>query len=72
MFWMTLTCGNCGHEAQIDEFTRTPVAGDLPHNVYQCPSCRHAIERRQGKPSVYPSGFVMPGPVTLVPVDSRF
>jgi hypothetical protein len=71
MPWMNMTCGKCGHEADIDEFTRTPIAGELPRNVFQCPKCRHAIERRHGQPTVYPSGFVMPGPVMLVPVGAR-
>lgn len=71
MPWMNVTCGNCGHDGDIDTFTRTPVAGELPRNVFQCPVCKYAVERRHGKPTVYPSGFVMPGPVTLVPVGAR-
>lgn len=68
MPWMKMTCGECGHTADIDKWTKTPVAGDLPRNTYQCPACKYAFERRQAKPTVYPNGFVMPGAISLVRV----
>ena len=70
MPWMTITCGKCGGSADIDEFIRTPVFGELPRNVFQCPKCQYAFERRCGKPTVYTSGWVKPGPVTLVPIGA--
>lgn len=71
MPWMTITCGKCGHEADIDEWTTTPVSGKLPRNTFQCPQCKLAFERKHGKPTVYKSGFIMPGPVSLIPVGAR-
>lgn len=71
MTWMTMSCAKCGKVADLDEWVRTPVGGELPHGTYQCPACRFAFERRQGASTVYPDGFVMPGPVTLVPVGGR-
>ena len=66
-----MKCGFCGAVAPLDDYCRTPIYGELPRNVYQCPSCRRAVEKRYGKATVYPSGFVMPGPVTLVEVGAR-
>lgn len=72
MPWMLMTCGWCGHRADLDEFTRTPVGGDLPKNTFQCPACGRAFERRVSGPGVrYESGLYVPGPVELVPVPSR-
>ena len=71
MTWMSITCGQCGATSTIDEWTTTAVAGELPRNMYQCPKCRYAFERRMGKAQVFQSGFVMPGPVSLVPVQGR-
>ena len=64
----SMTCGFCGHVASLDAFCQTVVAGELPRNVYQCPACRRAIQKRYGTPKVYPDGFVMPGPVELIEV----
>jgi len=65
-----LTC-TCGHTADLDAFTTTPVYGQLPKNTFQCPACRRAIERRMGKPILHPSGWVQPGDMIVVPVDGR-
>jgi len=70
MPWMKMSCGKCGHDADVDEWTKTPVRGDLPYGTYQCPKCGFAFKRHQGPSKVYPDGFVMPGPVSLVPVQS--
>lgn len=40
-----ITCGNCGHEGEIDTFTATPSGADLPQNHYQCPACGVAWKR---------------------------
>ncbi|GEM_PF-2263814 len=58
-----LICGSCGHQADLDRFTRTPVYGEPPKNVYQCPACAKAIERRSAAPTLLPSGYLMPGKV---------
>lgn len=71
MPWMNMTCGKCGHEADIDLWTETPIAGRLPHGVYQCPKCHFAFERRQAPGKTYPNGFYLPGEVTLVAVAAR-
>jgi len=72
MTWMLITCGKCGHEANIDDFTRTEVFGELPRDQYQCPQCRTAFKREpQGKPHVSMSGFVIPAPMKIVQIEGR-
>jgi hypothetical protein len=72
MPWMMMTCGGCGHQDDIDEFCRTPISGELPRHVYQCPRCGLAIERRVSGPGTrYESGLYVPGPVELVRVEAR-
>ena len=66
-----MTCGKCGHFDAFDRFIATPIFGELPRNQFQCPACGWAVERKHGKPTVYPSGFVAPGAVTLAPVGAR-
>ena len=44
--YMTLSCGKCGHVADIEEFCHTPIMGDLPAGQYQCPACTYAFQRR--------------------------
>ena len=63
-------CGACGHEALMDLFIRTPVYGELPPGIFQCPACTVAVRLKQGCPEVYPDGFVMPGEVTLEKEES--
>ena len=65
---LDMTCGRCGHVADFEEFTRRPVSGELPMGRTQCPKCGLAVERKQGRGRVLPSGFVMPGDVRLVEV----
>lgn len=71
MSYAMITCGHCGHQDDFDAFTRTPVFGDLPKGVIQCPNCGIATEKRHGTPALLESGFVMPGAVSLVQIDSR-
>lgn len=66
-----LSCGACGHFDDMARFTATSVFGELPRNQFQCPACGWSVERKHGKPTVYPSGFVAPGEVTLEPVGAR-
>ena len=37
----SITC-TCGHTADIDEFTRSPLGTELPGGSYQCPGCTRA------------------------------
>jgi hypothetical protein len=69
---MTVTCGKCGHTAEIEEWQNAKISGQLPAGMFQCPECGFAFERKSGPPTVYPDGFVIPGKVTLVPVQARF
>jgi hypothetical protein len=68
---VTLTCGTCGHKGEFDDFCKTPVGGDLPRGVYQCPVCNRAVRVTAGPGTRFPSGLYVPGPITLVPVDAR-
>jgi hypothetical protein len=45
---VAMTC-RCGHVAPMDDFCRTPVFGDLPAGIYQCPECGVAVDVRHGK-----------------------
>jgi hypothetical protein len=51
-----ITC-RCGFEDSFDAF----VAG-LPPKQFRCPKCGLHTEIQDAPPTVYPSGFVMPGP----------
>lgn len=65
-----IRCGNCGHKADAWAFCETPVSGELPVGTFQCPACHVAFRMCQGPPKIYESGFVVPGDVTIVEVDS--
>lgn len=43
---MQITC-KCGNTAPFDDFTRTPLFGDLPPGDFQCPHCKVAWSRRE-------------------------
>jgi hypothetical protein len=59
--YMTLTCAQCGHEADFFEFCRTPITGDLPSGTHQCPSCRKAWRMEVTDPGQrYESGLYIP------------
>lgn len=66
-----ITCGACGHQADYLEFTRTPLFGDLPKDTFQCPKCKTSIKRTYGTPTVYDTGYVAPGPMSLDIVEAR-
>lgn len=63
-------CGQCGHTGDAWTFCATPVYGELPAGTFQCPACRRAFRRELGTPKKYPSGFVVPGDVTIVEAES--
>lgn len=44
-FGIQFRCGACGHTADLWEFCRTPVFGELQHGTFQCPACKRAIRR---------------------------
>lgn len=64
---MTIIC-QCGHEADYDEFRKTPLAGELPRDHFQCPACRRAWKLvTVGKPTIGWSGMVIPAKRRVVP-----
>jgi hypothetical protein len=68
---MNITC-KCGHEADFDEFRRTPVTGELPAGEYQCPKCRRAWTLRMVTPcTVGWSGMILPGKSAVVEIPAR-
>jgi len=68
-----IRCGNCGVESDLDDFTRTPINGELPRNRYQCPNCHYAFERRGNGVRIlnFPGGEkrIISETIKLVPVD---
>ena len=70
MPWMHITCGQCGHKANLESWTSTPFNGELPQGTYQCPNCRYAFKRQAEQGTTFPSGLYIPGKITLVPVPA--
>ena len=67
---VAITCP-CGYAADYNDFTRSPVTGDLPRNHYQCPKCRRAWTIRQTTPPrVGWSGMILPGTTIVEQVPS--
>lgn len=46
MNWVNITC-TCGHTADMDEFCRTLIGGELPPGHFQCPACKRAWKRKE-------------------------
>lgn len=67
---VTIDCMFCHHRDSLDRFCESPIFGPLPRNTFQCPSCHRAFRKTYGTPKVYPDGFIMPGEVTMVEVES--
>ena len=40
--YVMLTCAHCGHTADLFDFCKTPITGELPEGTHQCPACRKA------------------------------
>ena len=38
-----ITCGTCGQSSPADDWSRTPINGDLPRDQFQCPACNRAF-----------------------------
>ncbi|MHC1696875.1 MAG: hypothetical protein AB9919_02175 [Geobacteraceae bacterium] len=73
MAWMKLSC-RCGFCADLDDFCRTPVFGELPYGQYQCPSCGYAWRRKESEHRVLRHGSAatfIPGKVELVAIEGR-
>lgn len=67
-----IICGACGHQADLDDFCRTAIGGELPKHTYQCPACSRAFQVRVTAPGTrYPSGLYVPAPLQVVEVDGR-
>lgn len=68
---MNVTCGKCGHTADIDQWTRTEIAGRLPIGHFQCPSCHFAFRKCETTPGqtfrAGGSSMYIPGKIELVP-----
>ncbi len=48
-----LHCGACGHSADLGEFCRTTMGGELPSGHYQCPACSIAWQVKHGPITTY-------------------
>lgn len=67
--YCSLTC-QCGHRADLDAFCRTPIAGELPRGMFQCPACGYAFKRVESGHTLFTVGgesLIIPGKVRLVP-----
>lgn len=72
--FINVTCGSCGHTADLDEFCRTSLFGELPRGEHQCPACNYAFKRVMSDYKVFKAGgewHAIPGKVELVPVGAR-
>lgn len=70
-----ITC-RCGHRADIDAFTGTPIFGDLPNGHFQCPACHRAWTRApagEWRTITAPNGatIAIPERIELVPIQAR-
>jgi hypothetical protein len=73
MSYCTLTC-KCGHVADLGEFCRTVIYGELPPGNYQCPGCGFAWVRKESEYRILRSGsaaMVIPGKVEMVQIAGR-
>lgn len=58
------TCAN-GHTQSLEEATRS-----MPSKQFRCVTCGFHLQLVDGKPTVLPSGFVMPGERKAVVLNS--
>jgi len=67
--YCNLIC-KCGHEADYDEFCRTPIRGELPKGHHQCPRCHRAWTLvTKGKATLGWSGMVLPPDLVVEPIS---
>ncbi len=55
-----LTCGQCAGQTLLIEMSRC-----LPTDPFECRHCGAILARRHAAPTVYPTGFVVPGKITV-------
>jgi hypothetical protein len=70
---INITC-KCGHTADLIEFTRTLISGDLPPGHFQCPECGVAWKRVESDHRILRAGSeatIFAGKVSIVATDSR-
>ena len=65
MMGVGYVCGFCGHEDHAHLFAETPVSGQLPLGVSQCPRCMKAWRKR--RPSEQVSGVFSGETLTWYP-----
>lgn len=73
MGYVTIIC-KCGHVADLEEFCRTPIGGELPPGHFQCPKCTEAWKRVEGDYRILRAGAettIIAGRVTIVPVERQ-
>lgn len=73
MGYINITC-QCGHVADLADFCRVPLFGELPPGQFQCPKCMTAWKRRESEHRILRSGseaIIIPGRVEVLMVDSR-
>jgi len=70
--YMLLCCGKCGHEADYFDFCHTPITGDLPSGVHQCPKCRKAwkMEKIEEGRWMLDTGLYIPPGRRAVPIPT--
>ena len=70
---IAVTC-KCSYTADLFDFTRTPISGDLPPGHFQCPSCGVAWRRKESEHRILRAGSeatIIAGRVDILPVESR-
>ena len=53
---VTITCGKCKQTNDLSAFCRCQ-----PDKTYRCPACGRVERIVDEKPTILPSGFIMPG-----------
>ncbi len=66
----TITCGYCGHNAELGLFCTTPIGGPLPPSHYQCPQCKRAWAVVKTPITITPWGSVISQPNLIKPTDA--
>ncbi len=70
---INITC-KCGHTADLEEFCRTPIGGELPPGHFQCPRCGEAWKRVESEHRILRAGdeaTIIAGKVLVVPTERR-
>lgn len=73
MAYINITC-QCSHTADLGDFCRTTMFGELPPGHFQCPACGTAWRRRESEHRILRSGSeatIIPGRVEVFRIDSR-